>query len=689
MAVKFRDGDSSMVQLRKNDKDVTPQLWLGMALLAYVALTSPVIAQQTDNGTNDEGAVSISQLAEQDAALDLTVLSTSEENVSFVVIEDSDNASDETQSQALMLQDNLTNVAEKPTDEDSQDTPQVDNNSLGDAQLAVADDSDNQSASTGRMTRVDVKDVGLASIGVGNQTIVTFDRLDNRLWRGVDLERALMLIEDAPVPTASVALRDMSYHVIARQGVPPKGAAQNPAALLTARLTYLAKAGRSDAIAAIISQLPKDDVWQEWHIWKLFYDLMRREDQDACAVAQEMASSSLDPLWQKTNLMCQILTGDSTRAAFSADVLKASGLIDDAFYFDLIDLLLGRKSAVDVPDQNVDLTHIILMDAAHVNISADHLAGLDSSYYEAANVLRYLTAEARQLLGLSNLRSGLTDQDQALALFVASAREDDTPLKAMSRRLEGTQDLSSDSASVQLYVALREQLSAATELSSDQALELAELIIQALRLEVADGQGALWLRFYAPLLSQAMRAVDMPNVSQQLQSDYASIATLSVQDLSPLPTDGRVVVNADVMRIALDQSADPKERLAALLRLELGHLAPLLESPTQAGFASDVDWLSVFRTANAKPAGSYARLSQEGLYALADSVQKGQRAEAVIISAMLLETVALSEVSPADVSYMAKLLDQANLPKTASALRAEVLLDAMMAHLFDQGETTF
>ena len=34
----------------------------------------------------------------------------------------------------------------------------------------------------------------------------------------------------------------------------------------------------------------------------------------------------------KTNLMCQILTGDEMRASFSADVLKASGLIDDPLF---------------------------------------------------------------------------------------------------------------------------------------------------------------------------------------------------------------------------------------------------------------------------------------------------------------------------------------------------------------------
>ena len=701
-----------MVQFLKTKNKAHSQSLVMVALSCLIAHTSPVFAQQLDNSTLGKAELSLSNLADEETALDLTVLSTSEDNVSFVIIEQTDNdddrdnntddaAGNETPSDTAQPDDQTDDQADDQADDLAGDQAgdQLDNSSAVQQEGAVDNETigtqsqtvqaDTAPAITGRMTRVDAKDVGLASIGIGNQNAAAYDSLDNRLWRGIDLKRALMLIEEAPVPLAAVSLRDMSYQVVARQGVPPTGAAENPAALLLARLAYLAKAGRSDAIAAIITQLPKEQMWQEWHIWKLFYDLMRREDQEACDIAQQRASGSLEPLWQKTNLMCQVLTGDTLRAAFSADVLKASGLIDDALYFDLIDLLLGRKSSVEVPDTAVDLTHIILMDAAHINMSAVHLSQLPASYFEAANALRYLSPDARQSLGLSNLRAGLTDQDKALALFVASAQQDDTALKAMSRRLAVSEELSADSAAVQLYVALRDHVSDTTERSADEALELAELIIQALRLEVADGNGRLWLGFYAPLLSEAMMGVDMPNVSAQIQTDFATIAMLGGQALSPLPTDGRVVVEADLLRVALDEAAGNDKRLDALLRLNLTHLAPLLGAAADDVFAEDVDWLSVFRDANAASEGAYIRLSQEGLYALADAAQKGQRAEAVIIAAMLLEKRALHDVSPSDSAQIAALLAQANLPKTAAGLRSEALLDAMMAHLLGQGEARY
>ena len=154
--------------------------------------------------------------------------------------------------------------------------------------------------------------------------------------------------------------------------------------------------------------------------------------------------------------MCQILTGDEMRASFSADVLKASGLIDDP-HFDLIDLLLGRANMDDVQARaasvtTLDFMHVILMDAAHVEISATQIANLEPSYREAAGALRYLSDEARQSLGLSNLQSGLVSRSQAKR-YSLPAQLNDTALMAMSRRLEAQ-----DKASTPLYLAIRNEV---------------------------------------------------------------------------------------------------------------------------------------------------------------------------------------------------------------------------------------
>lgn len=645
-----------------------------IALLALLLGTSIGTAQRTDK------------------PLDLTVLSTSEENVQFVIIEGdpnnvpaNDNLSADNQLEEDVTLDNLSAAvtpeavvetsAESPVDNTSEES---DGQEAGDGSASA-----DEAQPTGRMTRRSVKDVGLASIGISDGADDTLDMLDNRLWRGVSLPRAMRLIEFVPESISSNSLRKMSYHVIARQAVPPKGAAENPSALLKARLDYLSRTGRSQALAAIISQLPETEEWQDWHMWKLFYDLMMREDEKACATAASNASTSLDPLWQKVNLLCLILTGEEARAAFSADVLKASGLIDDALFFDVIDVLLRRKTKEQIAaaisedsyqNNDSDMVHLILMDAAHINISVSQLDMMGNGYAEAAGALRYLADDARQALGLRNLRQGLLSSDDAKALFIASTEPVQTPLVALTRRIEAD-ETSADSAAVGLFLSVRAAVQSADTVSHEAQIELVQTILSAIGTEVRAGNGAIWLPLYAPYLSKAFAASDVTKMPADLQANYAKVLAVAGLDLTPLPTDGAAVLVGDYARIMGDDGMAPQARIQALERFDMLGLLPLMAN---AETASE-DWFAGLSLESdiSDDAPRYQSLSMPALLALGQAAQKGQRAEAVILASHLVGARDLAQIAPADHAKIVAYLTQAGLDKTANAYGN----DAMMAHI--------
>ena len=299
--------------------------------------------------------------------LDLTILSTNEENVQFVVIDEkkitpeqvsADNASPNGLVQEDLTPNNLSlNDFNEAGDNESQsaridneDAPTTQPQDTATDNTSLAADQPLEEEEAPKATRIErrtIKDVGLASIGV-DQPEEGLDNFDSLLWRGLSVEKALRMIKAVPVSQSSATLRRTSYQVIARQAVPPKGAAEDPMMLLDARMGFLARAGRSDGLSQIIRQLPEKDEWQSWREWQIFYDLMMREDEAACNQAAEKVTTSLDPLWQKTNLLCQILTGNEAMASFSSDVLKASGLVEDDLFFQLIDVLLGRKEGIEL-----------------------------------------------------------------------------------------------------------------------------------------------------------------------------------------------------------------------------------------------------------------------------------------------------------------------------------------------------
>ena len=632
-----------------------------------------------------------------DKPLDLTVLSTSEENVQFIVTTGDpnlDTAEDNASDTVTDIADETASADNLSGDISAQDAPEVTSDEITEETLEevldavaqesiIADSTQTDNQPSGRMTRRSIKDVGLASIGISDGADEALDVLDNRLWRGITLPRAMRLIEFVPETASSETLRKMSYHVIARQAVPPKGAAENPAALLTARLDYLARTGRSDGLATIITQLPETDEWQNWHMWKLYYDLMMRDDEKACAMAATNASTSLEPLWQKVNLLCQILTGEEARAAFSADVLKASGLIDDALFFDVIDVLLRRKTKDEIdpdnyPLDNIDMMHLILMDAAHVNIGARQLGVIDAGYGEAANALRYLADDARQSLGMENFRRGLLSSDEAKALFIASTQPAQAPLIAMTRRIEADAQ-NADSAAVDLFLSLRAAVQSADTISQDGAIDLVEMLLSAIGIEVRRGNGAIWVPLYAPYLSKAMAASDMTKMPSALQVDYAKVMAVAGLDLTPLPTDGIAVLIADYAKIMRDDKMAPKDRIEALEKFELLGLLPLI---AQAD-ASEDDWFArlVLPTQaehdQLEHGARYQSLSMPAMLALGQAAQSGQRAEAVILASHLVAKRDLAQIAPSDHAKIAAYLRQAGLPKTAIAYGNE----ALMAHM--------
>ena len=657
------------------------------------------------------GSPSFVLAQETETPVDLTILSTNEENVSFVVVEDADNGSASpnvetvTSPTDIIIEDNLTAIIEafeaadnaadnasasEGVSEDATATaiaeaPQATEELARPSETSelteeegVSTDSDVATDSVPtlvtRIERRDVKDVGLASIGIDKDSTPLI-ATDSLMWRGTDVARARLLIDQARLSEESAALRQMTVHVIAAEAVPPEGASEDPAALLQARMSFLAEAGRSDSLAAIIRQLPEDDQWQDWKTWLIFYDLMMREDAKACAQAAEQATQSLEPFWQQTNLICQILTGNSNMAAFSADVLKASGLIDDELFFALVDRLLGRDVPLpDYPDQ-LSLMHVILLDAAYIDITAAQVSQIDTSYRQAIGSLRYMSDEARHLLTLANLQSGLVDQEAARQLFLAADRQSDDPLKAIARRL----DAQTDSSSVQLYVALHKAL--AQQGASDNGTaerdpsEIALFISQAFQREVAEGQGRLWLPFYAPLMKRALDDETLASLGATDQAAYAVMMALTDNALGAMPTDGSAIIIADQVRVLRDDTSSEADKVAAAAALGLSDLLPLI-----ANEATNQDWLTLHMQAEATSQPAYQPVSAFGLRAASNAATLKQVAEAALVISVALSQTALHQIAPRDLAEVLVILQEAGLSDVASLLRQE----AIDAHIINR-----
>ena len=72
-------------------------------------------------------------------------------------------------------------------------------------------------------------------------------------------------------------------------------------------------------------------------------------------------------------------------------------------------------------------------------------------------------------------------------------------------------------------------------------------------------------------------------------------------------------------------------------------------------------------------------MSQAGLMALQQAAQKGQRAETVMVAAMVMGAHNLSDISPLELQILASSLNQAGLVKTANTFQHEAIKAHLMA----------
>ncbi len=120
---------------------------------------------------------------------------------------------------------------------------------------------------------------------------------------------------------------------------------------------------------------------------------------------------TLDDFWHQSRIICALLAGDKNNARFAADILKASGG-EDVNFFQLVDKLLGSEAEISLDLATLDSVDLVLMDAAHEQISLAAFEQMPSSMIQAASNFRYLAADAALKTSFMMLERGLQNAAQ-------------------------------------------------------------------------------------------------------------------------------------------------------------------------------------------------------------------------------------------------------------------------------------
>ncbi len=536
------------------------------------------------------------------------------------------------------------------------------------------------SVATGRVGRRSISKVGLASIGLNQLTSVD-SVINSLIWSNSNAEQALALLKATPARGSSPALLALTSAITVQTAVPPRNAGKLAEQLVEARLDWLSRSGQSDKLSQLVRLLPLDEEWSEWKRWQIEYDMVRRADKAACSDAERFALQTLDPFWHKAKVICALLDGQLGAASFSADILRASGEQDDNF-FQLVDKLLGRSATLSLDLDALSLLHLVLMDAAHEQISAAAFENLPSSMIQAASSFRYLAPDAAlntsyQMLDRNVQTAGETEQIWRSLLTAPVPAEAALASLHSQQALGGSHLRGLGLNSAYLWVGL------ATRQGDDTDM----LIAQALRRETQAGRIDLLIDLYASLIRQRLEMTEAATLSDQLASDYAVILALAAPS-QPLPAvlDAASQKAYDIQAV-LQLTDNMVWDADLMMRLDCWSLLPVLDAIGIS--APSFDWVarlaSSSKGADAFSDGpaTYHRLSAPGLLALEQAAEAGRIGEVGLIAASLVQPVHLGWVAPSDGARVIAALQQVGLDETAFALADELIISSLLRMHFN------
>ena len=503
----------------------------------------------------------------------------------------------------------------------------------------------------------DPSSIRLAALGNERESV---DGLDRFMWEGSDAPSVLALQKKlTPLPAIPSSLMPGLHHVMAARAVPPSGFIDLASEMITLRLKWLAANGASDDLAGLIRQLPEDDWGGDWQEWLVHHNLMTRNDDEACRLANRKIALTLAPLWHQINAFCSVVAGDKTKAVFALDILQDSG-VDDPLYFALMRRLTtndGGNNGADDFDQSggVSPLNLILLDSARIPITPEALLKTPASFGGSIETLRYLNDDARRLLAARSF--GKMQPDELAATWGLMATAGIPSAEALTRfRFGGDAD-------TVLLARLNAWQAIAAE-KDDRAR--AQLALDALASDYGasdDGYAStarlnLWLGFIEG-------GVDDPDLANKIGALLGFAAPSSKSSPSK-------IAMGDIA-LAWQELLKPSSRpiSADAINIASAHdVIPLLTAVGQP--IEPQDWLTYKGRRDRLSAGG-GSIAYADIMATRAAAEKGLKAETLLRVAAVLGGGDLATLTREDAAALAGALTTAGLDQSARGLAREII----------------
>lgn len=309
------------------------------------------------------------------------------------------------------------------------------------------------------------------------------------LWDMTPRAVAQRLLESLPELPGSRALHAVQRRLLISAALlPPPGAGEGPeGTVLTIRAQALREMGALDELSALLANLPRTAGSEGLSRLSLETDLLRGEDDAACAVARNAGSAYGGLFWRRAQIVCDALARETGRVDLGMTVLREMKAPEDRAFTRLVDAVMGHSVVLDSLPAPTAL-HLALLKAANMPVPADTVAGAPPTVLAALADGDYAAAGIGIAAAERGLALGIVPPARLAALYKAYPA---TPAQ-LAGAVVAAEKRSDSTSRAHLF-----------RLASEENLPLAkaEAIAAALRIARNDDSYAVTARLYADLIA--------------------------------------------------------------------------------------------------------------------------------------------------------------------------------------------
>ena len=497
------------------------------------------------------------------------------------------------------------------------------------------------------------------------------------LWNGTT--RGVVEDRIAALPNApnSPAMQTLMRRLLLTSATPPSGNGASAQSLLALRLNKLIANGWTAEAAALAASAPRDDNAARQALAEAM--LLQGKPIDACGEPTAIRQSSNDPYWLKMRTFCFLVTGDTTSAQLTLDVMRERQVNDDAFYA-LAAQMTDKTEAKIASLSNPTGLHVAL---AHLAGARLPVSIVDSGWVPGYRLFAGASGDRELQLAAAEraAAAGLIQIDQLRAIY------DSEPFSAdqLDDPEEATKKLSAPKANALFYQAIEKRSIPAARASafsaaliradSQNTFPLFALVAADAAMEITPTPDLAWL---APQIERVLLYTGNDVQAERWYgalsggspSDAPVVNALQLHTVLAEPTPARIAKVQGALSW-LGQNALKAGGMKAWLTDRAAREIPLFEA---LGYVipPDAQWAMTANTTGAIP----STVQNEALDAMAQASAQGRLGETILDAMIALGQSGPEHAEGRTVSRVVKALAAVGLTEEARAIAIEAVLGA-------------